>query len=53
MFKINDVIVYGSQGVCEIVDIEEKSIGGVRKNYFVLPLFSTSTFPLISLKVGL
>lgn len=36
MFKINDVIVYGSQGVCEIVDIEEKSIGGVRKNYFVL-----------------
>lgn len=36
MFKINDVVVYGSQGVCEIVDIEEKKIGGATKSYFVL-----------------
>ena len=36
MFKLNDVIMYGSQGVCEITAIEEKSIGGVRKRYFVL-----------------
>ena len=36
MFKINDVVVYGSQGVCEIVDIEEKKIDGENKSYFVL-----------------
>ena len=36
MFKIKDVVVYGLQGVCEIVDIEEKKIDGVSKSYFVL-----------------
>ncbi len=36
MFKVNDVIIYGTQGVCEIVDIEKKSIGGAKKEYFVL-----------------
>ena len=36
MFKINDVIIYGTQGVCEIVGIEEKTISDVTKNYFVL-----------------
>ena len=36
MFKINDVVVYGSQGVCEIVDIEKKKIEGVSRSYFVL-----------------
>lgn len=36
MFKVNDVIIYGTQGVCEIVDIERKSIGGTEKEYFVL-----------------
>lgn len=36
MFRVNDVILYGSQGVCEIVDIEEKTIGGAKKTYYVL-----------------
>lgn len=36
MFKINDVIVYGSQGVCDIIAIEERKIGGEVKAYFVL-----------------
>ena len=36
MFQINDVVVYGSQGVCEIVGIDEQKIDGVIKNYFVL-----------------
>lgn len=36
MFQVNDVIIYGSQGVCEIAAIEEKSISGVKKAYFVL-----------------
>ena len=36
MFKVDDVIIYGTQGVCRIVDIEEKALSGVKKNYFVL-----------------
>ena len=36
MFQINDVVVYGSQGVCEISGIEEKKIDGENKSYFVL-----------------
>lgn len=36
MFKVNDVIIYGTQGVCRIVDIEEKAVSGVKKNFFVL-----------------
>lgn len=36
MFQINDVINYGSQGVCQIAGIEEKSISGVKREYFVL-----------------
>lgn len=36
MFKINDTLFYGSQGVCKIVDIEEKSISGATKSYYVL-----------------
>lgn len=36
MFKVNDVVVYGSQGVCEIVDIDEKKIDRSIKKYFVL-----------------
>ena len=36
MYKVNDVIIYGTQGVCQIVDIEEKTVSGVKKNYFVL-----------------
>ena len=36
MFQINDVVVYGAQGVCEIIAIEEQRIGGGSKTYFVL-----------------
>ena len=36
MFKVNDVVVYSSQGVCEIIDIEDRKIGGEIKTYFVL-----------------
>lgn len=42
MFHINDVIMYGAQGVCMIADIEEKNISGSRKKYFVLkPIHDT------------
>lgn len=36
MFQVNDVILYGTQGVCEITGIEEKIISGVKKKYYVL-----------------
>ena len=36
MFKVNDVVVYGTQGVCEIIGIEDRKIGGEIKKYFVL-----------------
>ena len=36
MFAINDVVVYGTQGVCRIVGTEEKIVDGERKVYFVL-----------------
>lgn len=36
MFKVNDVVVYGAQGVCEIVGIDEQRIDGMNKQYFVL-----------------
>lgn len=36
MFQVNDVILYGTQGVCEITGIEEKIISGAKKKYYVL-----------------
>ena len=36
MFQVNDVIIYGNQGVCKIAAIEEKSISGAKREYFVL-----------------
>lgn len=36
MFQVNDVIIYGTQGVCKITGTEEKNVGGVKKTYFVL-----------------
>lgn len=36
MFKVNDVIIYGTQGVCRIVDLEKKTVSGVEKTYFVI-----------------
>ena len=36
MFKVNDVVVYGSQGVCEIVGIDEQKMDGVSRTYYIL-----------------
>lgn len=36
MFQVNDVIIYGTQGVCRIVGTEEKCISGKKRTYFVL-----------------
>ena len=36
MFQADDVIIYGSHGVCRIVDISEQRINGSIKKYYVL-----------------
>ena len=36
MFKVNDTIIYGSEGVCQIVGIEENSFVGIKKTYYVI-----------------
>ena len=36
MFQVNDVIIYGSQGVFRITGTEEKLLSGKKKTYFVL-----------------
>ena len=36
MFQINDVVVYGAQGVCKIVGTQNQKIDGVGKTFFVL-----------------
>lgn len=44
MFKIDDVIVYGSQGICKVEKIEAKQIGKQTADYYVLkPLFKENT----------
>ncbi len=36
MFKVNDTIMYGTQGICRIVEITEKDFMGTKKEYYVL-----------------
>jgi len=36
MFQVNDVIIYGVQGVCKIAGTEVKTVSGKKKTYFVL-----------------
>ena len=36
MFKVNDTIMYGTQGICEIVEITEKEFMDTKREYYVL-----------------
>ena len=36
MFQVDDVIMYGTQGICRITGMEEKTVSGTKKTYFVL-----------------
>jgi len=36
MFKINDMVVYGTQGVCKIIGAETKDFMGEKKEFMVL-----------------
>lgn len=57
MFDINDTIMYGSQGVCRILDIRQETFGGEAQLYYVLePVYdnhSTIYCPVNSHKISL
>jgi len=36
VFQVNDVIIYGTQGVCKITGTEVKTVNGAKKTYFIL-----------------
>ena len=36
MFHINDMVIYGPQGVCQIISIEEQKVNGEIRKFFVL-----------------
>lgn len=46
MFKVDDIVTYGINGVCQVAAIEEKNLMGTKKEYLILkPLNSDkSTF---------
>ena len=35
-YSIGDVVVYGSTGLCDVVDIKRDEVGGVEHEYYVL-----------------
>jgi CarD family transcriptional regulator len=41
MYHINDNVLYGSHGVCQITDISELSLSGPAKKYYILKPVST------------
>lgn len=44
MWELSDTVVYGSSGICEIVDIREQDFCGEKKTYYILqPLFDSKT----------
>lgn len=44
MFKAGDSVIYGTQGVCEIIEICKKNMGRQEKEYYVLkPLNQINT----------
>lgn len=41
--NINDIVIYGADGICRIADISKKSMGGKEMEYYVLkPIHDTS-----------
>lgn len=50
MFKVNDTIMYGTQGICKIVDIAEKDFMGTKKEYYVLKPINDASATLFAPK---
>lgn len=43
MFEVNDMVVYGTHGVCKIEAVERKEFSGVSKEYYFLRPANDST----------
>lgn len=44
MYKINEAVLYGANGICVITDIEEKKLDKEQKKYYILkPVFDKSS----------
>ena len=40
MYEVNDTVLYGKNGVCRIVEVEQRSLGREKKQYYVMhPVF--------------
>lgn len=46
MFNTNQVVLYGSNGVCKITDITQKKIGNISIEYYVLKPMCSNTSTL-------
>lgn len=40
MYQVNDTVIYGTNGICKIIDITDKDFSGVQKEYYILKPFS-------------
>ncbi len=48
LFKINDTVIYGTEGICTVSDITEKNFGGTVGKYYILkPKYSPSSTIMI------
>lgn len=44
MFQVNDMVSYGTSGVCELTAIEERDCGGKMVEYYILkPVYSSNS----------
>ncbi|MCA9531865.1 MAG: CarD family transcriptional regulator [Myxococcales bacterium] len=51
-FKVGDKAVYPTQGVAEVVSIEEKNIAGNRQQFYVLRILDTDRKILVPVKTA-
>lgn len=43
MFKVDDIVTYGVNGVCKIVEVEEMNLMGEKKTYLILQSLQNDT----------
>ena len=44
MFQVNDMVLYGTNGVCKVVDIDERDCGGRMVEYYILkPIYAANS----------
>lgn len=44
MFQVNDIVLYGTNGVCKLVDIDVRDCGGRMVEYYILkPIYASNS----------